>query len=168
MSDAQQDQGESHGDQVAKLARLIDGIQVCMFTTINPEGRLMSRPMAVQEVEFDGDLWFFTKLGGRKAEQIAHKPRVNVSLSSRSSWVSIDGEAEIVRDVAKAKELWNAGIEAWFPDGPEDPEIVLVKVHADGAEYWDTPGAAVVSVLSFVKAKITGKPHHIDDHKVDL
>ena len=168
MSDAQQDQDGSHDEQVAKLARLINGIQVCMFTTSDGEGRLISRPMAVQEVEFDGDLWFFTKLGGRKAEQITRESRVNVSLSSRSSWISIGGEAEIVRDVAKAKELWNAGIEAWFSDGPEDPEIVLVKVHADGAEYWDTPGAAVVSVLSFVKAKITGKPHHIDDHKVDL
>ena len=166
--------GEEHGqdglrdEQVTKLARLIDGIQVCMFTTSDVEGRLMSRPMAVQQVEFDGDLWFFTKAGGRKAEQIGRDPRVNVSLSSRSSWISIAGEAEIVRDVAKAKELWNAGIEAWFPDGPGDPEMMLVKVHADGAEYWDTPGAAVVSVLSFVKAKITGKPHHIDDHKVDL
>jgi general stress protein 26 len=168
MSGEAHGQGESRDEQVAKLARLIDGIQVCMFTTSDVEGRLMSRPMAVQQVEFDGDLWFFTKVGGRKAEQIARNPRVNVSLPSRSSWVSISGEAEIVRDVVKAKELWNAGIEAWFPDGPEDPQIVLVKVHADGAEYWDTPGAVVVSVLSFVKAKITGKPHHIDDHKVDL
>ena len=168
MSDAQQDQDGSYDDHVARLAGLIQGIKVCMLTTIDAEGQLMSRPMALQEVEFDGDLWFFTKLGGRKAGQIAREPRVNVSLSSRSSWISIGGEAEIVRDVAKAKELWNAGIEAWFPDGPEDPGIVLVKVHADGAEYWDTLGAAIVSVLSFVKAKITGKPHHIDDHKVDL
>ena len=168
MSNTQRDGNGSRDEQVAKLARLIDGIKVCMFTTSDGEGRLISRPMAVQEVEFDGDLWFFTKAGGRKAGQIAREPRVNVSLSSRSSWVSIAGEAEIVTDLVKAKELWNAGIEAWFPDGPEDPEIVLVKVHADGAEYWDTPGAAVVSVLSFVKAKITGKPHHIDDHKVDL
>ncbi len=168
MSDVQQDGDGSRDEQVAKLARLIQGIQVCMFTTSDADGRLISRPMAVQQVEFDGDLWFFTKGGGRKAGQIAREPRVNVSLSSRSSWVSIGGEAEIVRDTAKAKELWNAGIEAWFPDGPEDPDIVLVKVHADGAEYWDTPGAVVVSVLSFVKAKVTGKPYHIEDHKVGL
>jgi len=154
--------------EIAKLAGLIKDINVCMFTTAGEDGRLMSRPMAVQEVAFDGDLWFFTKRGGRKAGQIAREPRVNVSLSSRSSWVSISGEAEVVRDPAKAKALWNPGIEAWFPDGPDDPDIVLVKVHADGAEYWDTPGQAIVSVLSFVKAKITGKPHHIEDRKVDL
>jgi len=74
----------------------------------------------------------------------------------------------VVRDAAKAKELWNPGIEAWFPSGPDDPGIVLLKVHAEGAEYWDTPGQVIVSVLSFVKAKITGKPHRIEDRKVNL
>jgi len=167
MSNAPQTPDVSRDDEVAKLAKLIADTQVCMFTTI-ADGRPMSRPMAVQAVEFDGDLWFFTKQGGRKVEQIGREPRVNIAFSSRSSWVSVTGEAEVVRDVAKAKQLWNAGIEAWFPDGPEDPDVVLVKVHADGAEYWDSPGAGVVSVLSFVKAKLTGKPYHIEDVKVDL
>jgi len=153
--------------EVAKLAGLIAETKVCMFTTI-ADGRPMSRPMAVQEVEFDGNLWFFTRSGGRKVEQIGRDARVNVSFSSRSSWVSVTGEADVVGDLAKAKELWNAGIEAWFPDGPEDPDIVLLKVHADGAEYWDGPGQGIVSVLSFVKAKVTGEPYRIEDVKVDL
>jgi len=167
MTTTPQTPDEARDEQAAKLAELIADTQVCMFTTI-ADGCPISRPMAVQEVEFDGDLWFFTKQGGRKVDQINRERRVNVSFSSRSSWVSVTGEAEVVRDVAKAKELWNAGIEAWFPGGPEDPDIVLVKVHADGAEYWDTPGAGVVSVLSFVKAKVTGKPYHIEDRKVEL
>ncbi len=158
---------ECRDEQVAKLAELIADAQVCMFTTID-EGRPISRPMAAQEVEFDGDLWFFTKQGGRKVGQIGHERRVGVTFSSRDSWVSVTGEAEVLRDVAKARELWNAGIEAWFPNGPEDPDIVLLKVHADGAEYWDTPGAGIVSVLSFVKAKVTGRPYHIEDRKVEL
>ena len=167
MTTTPQTPDECRDEHVDKLAELIADTQVCMFTTI-ANGRPMSRPMAVQEVEFDGDLWFFTKQGGRKVDQIGRERRVNVSFSSRSSWVSVTGEAEVVRDVAKAKELWNASIEAWFPDGPEDPDIVLLKVHADGAEYWDTPGAGVVSVLSFVRAKLTGKPYHIEDQKVEL
>ena len=168
MGDTRQDESGSRGEDIARLAQLIHGIRICMFTTSDLDGRLMSRPMAVQEVEFDGDCWFFTKMGSRKAGQIAHEPRVNVSLSSSSSWISIGGNAEIVRDAAKAKALWNAGIEAWFPSGLDDPDVVLVRVQAEGAEYWDTPGATVVSVLSFVKAKVTGKPHHIQDHKVSL
>lgn len=168
MSTAAHDSDGPHEEQVARLAKLMSGIRVSLFTTTDVDGRMMSRPMAVQEVEFDGDQWFFTKVGGRKAEQIARDPRVNVSLSSKSSWISVTGKAELVRDTEKAKQLWNAGIEAWFPNGPEDPEIVLVKVSADGAEYWDTPGAGVVSVLSFIKAHVTGKPYHIEDVKVDV
>ncbi|KHL25859.1 pyridoxamine 5'-phosphate oxidase [Croceibacterium mercuriale] len=168
MSNAQQDPPATHDDEVAKLADLIADTRICMFTTVDSDGRLMSRPMAVQEVEFDGDLWFFTRQGSRKVEQIGQQSRVNVALASRSSWVSVTGIAEVLRDVAKARELWNASISAWFPDGPEDPDIVLVKVHADGAEYWDSPGAGVVSVLSFIKARVTGKPYHIEDTKVDL
>ena len=168
MIDNDRDPGSKPDEAVTKLSQLIEGIKVCMFTTSEEDGRLISRPMAVQEVAFDGDLWFFTKRGGRKAGQIAREQRVNVSLSSRSSWVSVSGTAEVVRDDAKAKELWNPGIEAWFPDGPDDPEVILLRVHADGAEYWDTPGQVIVSVLSFVKAKVTGKPHHIEDRKVDL
>jgi len=101
-------------------------------------------------------------------EQIGRQPRVNVAMSSSSSWISLTGKAEVVRDVEKARALWNAGIAAWFPDGPDDPEIVLLKVRADGAEYWDSPGGGVVSVLSFVKSRLTGNPYHIEDVKVDL
>ena len=168
MSGSPQVPDASRDEDVVKLAELIAGIQVCMFTTTDADGRLMSRPMAVQEVEFDGDLWFFTREHGRKVDQIGREPRVNVALSSRSSWVSVSGRAEVVRDVEKARALWNTGISAWFPNGPDDPELVLVKVHADGAEYWDSPGAAIVSLMSFVKARVTGKPYHIEDEKVDL
>jgi general stress protein 26 len=167
MSNATEIPNAPRDKDVAKIAELIADAQICMLTT-NADGRLMSRPMAAQKVEFDGDLWFFTKRGGRKVDQIGREPRVNAAFSSRSSWVSVTGKAEVVHDVEKAKQLWNSGIEAWFPDGPEDPEIVLLKVHADGAEYWDTPGAGVVSILSFVKAKVTGKPYHIEDEKIDL
>lgn len=168
MSKPQQTPDASRDDEVAKLAGLIADVKVCMFTTRDTDGRMMSRPMAVQEVEFDGDLWFFTRKDGRKVDQLGREPRVNVAFSSRSSWISVTGEAQVVHDVEKARQLWNAGISAWFPDGPEDPEIVLLKVRADGAEYWDSPGAGIVSVLSFVKAHVTGKPYHIEDVKVDL
>lgn len=56
MSDDIQAPDSNHDEAVSKLARLIEGIKVCMFTTTGENGKLMSRPMAVQEVEFDGDL----------------------------------------------------------------------------------------------------------------
>ena len=168
MSGSAPSPGTAHDEGIGKLTELMADMQVAMVTTRDEDGRLVSRPMALQQVEFDGDLWFFTKRDGRKARHIGAEPRVNVTMASRSVWISLTGLAEVVDDVERARQLWNAGIAAWFPDGPEDPDIVLLKIHADGAEYWDTPGAAIVTMISLVKSKLTGRPHHIEDVKVDL
>ena len=60
-------------------------------------------------------------------------------------------------DAAKKRELWNSVVEAWFPDGPDDDGVVLLKVEADSAEYWDSPGGRVATAISFAKAKLTGE-----------
>jgi general stress protein 26 len=83
--------------------------------------------------------------------------------------VSLTGSAAVVTDVAQKKDLWNAGVEAWLPQGPEDPSVALVKVDADSADYWDSPGNRLATALSFVKAKATGdKPATGHHKKVDL
>ncbi len=144
-------------DPVRKVADLLDGERFGMLTTTAPDGTLTSRPMALQEVEFDGDLWFFAEKGSRKIAHLRAHPVVNVTVSGGSSWVSLTGLAEVVEDEARKRELWNAGVEAWFPDGPDDPKVVLLRIDARSAEYWDTPGGRLASIASFVKAKATGQ-----------
>jgi len=143
--------------EVAKVVELAKDIRVGMLTTVDENGHFVSRPMAQQEVEFDGNLWFFSNNQARKVAHIAANPAVSVTLSSKDNWISLSGTAEIVRDDAKAEELWNPFVEAWFPQGPHDDSVVLIKFTSDTAEYWDTPGGRVSSVISFVKAKVTGK-----------
>jgi len=143
-------------DGTAKVAALIKDIRICMLTTVDDDGHLVSRPMAVQQTEFDGDLWFVSDGDARKVDQIQHGTRVNAAFASRDSWLSVAGNAELVHDDAKARELWNPSLEAWFPDGPTTPGLTLVKVHADTAEYWDSPGGKVATLLSYAKAKATG------------
>jgi general stress protein 26 len=145
-----------HTDEVRRVADLLDGARFGMFTTTAPDGTLMSRPMALQETEFDGDLWFYAERGSRKLEHIDAHPQVNVAVSTGSTWVSLTGDASMVEDAQRKRDLWNAGVEAWFPDGPDDPKVVLIRVDASSAEYWDTPGGRVASLISFAKAKATG------------
>ena len=144
---------------VAKLVELAKDIRITMFTTIDAEGHFVSRPMAQQLIEGDGDLWFFAERDSRVVEEIAANPHVGITLSSNDTWISIDGDAHVVDDSAKAKELWNAFVEAWLPQGPEDASVVLIKVDAHTAEYWDSPGGRVASLISLVKAKVTGEPY---------
>lgn len=146
-------------DGPATVHELIKDQHTCMLSTISPDGAIVSRPMATQQTEFDGDLWFFAAADSAKAIEIQRNPRVNAAYAGTSTWVSLSGTASIVRDRAKARELWNPVVEAWFPEGPEDENVVLIHVEADTAEYWDTPGGRVASVISLVKAKVTGKPY---------
>lgn len=143
---------------VARLAELAKDIKIAMLTTVDAEGGFISRPMAQQEIEPDGDLWFFAETDSSAVAHIAANPHVGVTLSSRDTWISIQGTAEVVNDPAKLQALWNAEVEAWLPQGPQDANVRLIKVNGQGAEYWSGPGGKVASVISFVKAKATGKP----------
>jgi general stress protein 26 len=153
----------------AKVAELLKGERFGMLTTTDSEGTLISRPMAMQAVEFDGDLWFFAARDSRKIAHLTARPQVNVAVSSSDTWISLTGTAVVVPDVAKKRELWNSVVEAWFPDGPDDDGVVLLKVEADSAEYWDSPGGRVATAISFAKAKLTGERYSGgENEKVDL
>ena len=122
-------------NEVDILRDLIKDIDIAMLTTITEEG-LVSRPMKTQEVEFDGDLWFFTKKETSKYEEILHNQDVNVAYAGKS-YVSVRGKAEIVEDLNKKKELWNKMYEKIMQSTYDDPNIILIKVNVEAAEYWE-------------------------------
>lgn len=158
----------SHEDHQAKVAELLKDHRFAMFTTRNEHGQLVGRPFTVQEREFDGDLWFIVALDSPAVAQLRQDERVGVTFSKNGNWLSLTGSAAVVDDHAKLEELWSAGVEAWFPDGPSDPNAGLVRFEAAGAEYWDSPGGGVSTVFSFVKSKLTGERMEGDNAKVDL
>ncbi|SER94218.1 pyridoxamine 5'-phosphate oxidase family protein [Actinokineospora terrae] len=153
-------------DPVRTLAKLAGGIRIGMLITRDEHDHLVGRPMAQQETEFDGDMWFFAERGSRKVAHITASPHVGLTLTSSDTWISIDGRAVVVEDRMKARELWNAWVEAWLPQGPDDPSVVLIKVTPTTAEYWDTPGGKVASALSFLKSKATGERYEGGEHEV--
>ncbi|MCS5713765.1 pyridoxamine 5'-phosphate oxidase family protein [Herbiconiux sp. CPCC 205716] len=154
---------------VETLAGLVKDFRFAMLTTVDDQGRLVAHPLTVQEAEFDGDLWFIVGAHASALQNLQVNPTAGVTLSSNDSWVSLTGTAAEVADQAKVKELWSSTLEAWFPEGPDDPEVRLLKFSADGAEYWDSPGGRVATLFSFVKSKVTGEPYEGGDNaKLDL
>ena len=151
---------------VQKIAELAKGIDFAMLTTVDENGDFVSRPMAQQRTDFDGNLWFLSSRDSRKVAQLTANPRVGVALTSRDVWVSVNGTAEVLTDGDKAEELWSPQMEGWFPQGPRDDSVVVVKVTGETAEYWDTPGGLVASVLSLVKVKTTGERYHGNENEV--
>jgi general stress protein 26 len=152
-----------------KVNELIDGIRFAMLTTVDDLGKLVARPLTVQEREFDGDLWFLATRDSTAVTQLGVNPGAGVTLTSGDTWVSLSGTAEMVDDKAKVKKFWNPFVEAWFPEGPDDPNIVLLKFSSDSAEYWDSPGGRIASAISLVKAKVTGEQYDGGENgKVEL
>src|SRR5580765_4157723 len=100
-------------DAQETLFKLIDDARTCMLTTFDAGGALVSRPMATQDTEFDGDVWMFAFSDSPKVQQIQADPRVNLAYSDGQTWVSISGHGEIVRDVARNNEYWNPFAAQW-------------------------------------------------------
>lgn len=136
--------------QVERLGQLIQGIDQVMFTTINPDGSVNSRPMLVQDFEFDGSLWFFTPRSSSKVESIAEDSRINLAFMDPATnrFISMSGCAELIDDELIKKKMWNSRFQQWFGDGFGDPDLVLIRVFVLHAEYWDTPHSEVEEVFS--------------------
>ena len=162
-----QNDTKSRHDSVNKLGELIKDSKFAMLTTIHEDGSLRSRPMATQQVEFNGDLWFFTGLGTSKVHELREHQQVNVAYSNPddNSYVSVSGTASIMRDRDKMRELWNPAYKAWFPKGLDDPDICLLKVEVQGAEYWDAANSKLVQLAGFVKAVVTGTRYDAGENR---
>ncbi len=152
---------------VGKLWDMIKDIRVAMMTTVDDDGTLRSRPMWVQQKEFDGDLWFFTHASSHKVFEVARTHQVGLAFAEpkEEDYVSVSGEAELVRDRAKAGELWSEWLKTWFPQGLDDPDLALIRVRVEKAEYWDAPSSAMVHLYGYAKSRVTGEPPSPGDNK---
>ena len=157
-----------HQASIRHLADLIHGVEIAMLTTTNGHGQLVSRPLGTQDVEFDGDLWFATSKNSPKVAEIRANPGVNVAYASttKNTYVSVSGRARISHDRAKIEALWSPAMSVFFPGGKDDPELCLIHVQAESAEYWDGPGTALGKALYFVMTAITDNPGTMTDNDV--
>ena len=148
-----------------KLWGMMKGVQIAMLTTMDG-GHLRARPMAASQSQFDGTLWFFTRADSHKVEEgVGNQVGVSYSDSNRQDYVSLSGRAELVTDKSVIKEHWAEYVRTWFPKGVEDPNIALLKVNIDAAEYWDAPNSKMVHAYGYVKAVVTGEPPHPGENK---
>jgi general stress protein 26 len=161
----------NHDAEIKKFSALIKDVKFAMLTSVDSNGKMHSCPMTTQQTEFDGSLWFFISKKGHKMADMLAEPSVNLSYSKPDDqvYVSVTGTAELVEDREKAEELWSPMYKAWFKDGLEDPDLGLLKVDVEKAEYWDAPGGGVAQLIGFAKAMLTGQKAKVAEHeKINL
>jgi len=145
--------------QMQKLADLIGEASIAMLTTEEADGSLRSRPLATLQMDSAGKLWFFTAMSSGKVGEIDQHRKVNLSYANldKQDYVSISGHARLFRDPEKMKELWTPWVEPWFPDGVNDPDLGLLEVTVDDAEYWDAPASRTQRLFGLAKALSTAR-----------
>ena len=117
-------------------------IDICMLTTKTASGDLESRPMTNNsQVDYDGDSYFFAYDDCTAAREIETDPRVDLSyihapLIGKSTYISVTGEAELIRDREQMKKHWVKELNVWFKQGLDTPGLVMIKVQASRLKYW--------------------------------
>ena len=145
-------------EAIDKLKSLIDGNKVAIFCTELDKLPIKSRPMAVQEVDDEGNLWFISSETSNKNFEIEKDDDVQLffSNSSSSQFLSFYGHATIYNDEATIEEIWNPVAKAWFEEGKEDPKVTVIKVSPKNVYYWDTKDGKIISVIKMAGAAILG------------
>jgi general stress protein 26 len=154
----------------AKLGELIRDIGIALLTTVDEEGRFHTRPVQTLDFEANQVLWFFTDRGSPKADELRRDERVSLGYAdpSKHTYAAVSGIATLVHDPAKARELWTLEQRAYYPEGPQDPRLALLRVQIERAEYWIAPGrisyllAAARAALSGVPVAVIGENRKID------
>jgi general stress protein 26 len=154
-------QRTSHSDpgDLAKLRELILDIRVALLTTTDRDGRFHTRPVQTLEVEADRTLWFFTDWSSPKVDELNHNVRVSLGYAdpAKKVYVAVTGASRLMRDREKAKELWSVEQRAYYPEGPEDERLALLRVDIERAEYWIAPGR-ISYIVAAMTAAVTGTP----------
>lgn len=151
------------------IAKLLENIDVAMFTTIGADGYLVSRPLSTQKASFDGErVWFFVEADSPKVAEIRRNKKVNLAYASKdkNTYVSLAGDARANRDKDKIDELWSDAYKAYFPRGKADPNLALLEVQVRTVEYWDGPGSWLGKAVSFAIARITKNEEVMGENRI--
>ena len=145
-------------DAVKKLKDLAKSAEICLFTTSLNKVPLNTRPMGAQQVDEEGNIWFFSMKDSHKNDEIEQDNKVQLFFANKGSneYLSVYGEASEVEDKEKAKELWNPLAKAWFKDGVDDPNLSLLMIKPLDVYYWDTKTNKAVSLIKIAVSAITG------------
>lgn len=151
---------------IALLKEMTENVRICMFTTVSLKDELSARPMATVKVEDDGSIWFFSNEYDLKSKEISKDNQVMLAYSdpAKNTYITVNGKAKLINDQVRKEAYFSPAVKAWFPDGLEDPRLILICVEPVAAEYWDGTSSKVVVAFNMLKAIVTGDEYDAGKH----
>jgi general stress protein 26 len=138
---------ETKDETKKTLIELLRGFDNVMVATNAGNGTMHARPMAVAAVEDNGEVWFVTEDFSDKVDEVESDHRAVVTGQGKTAFVSLSGEIDLIRDRERVRALWKDSWKVWFPEGKDDPDILLMRLRPDIGEYWDNRGMKGVRYL---------------------
>ena len=154
-------------EDLSRVRDLIERMPIGMLITLDGNEQPRSRPLQTLELDEHGCLWFFVGADSPKVDEMSRQhDRVGVSYSdsAKQDYLSISGRGRLSRDRNRMKQLWSPWVKIWFPKGVDDPDLALLAIEIDRAEYWDAPGSAVKRLYGLAKARATGDTDALGEH----
>ena len=158
-------------EAIAKLKELTKEVNICMFTTIDETGNLMSRPMVTTLIDEEGNAWFFTNEFSEKIQEVSKDNIVNLIYSHpvKNIYVNVKGTCSLIIDRSKMAELWEPTLDAWFPGGLDDPKICLLKVSTETAHFWNNASSKMGLLFQMIASIAKGDQYkETEKGKLDL
>jgi general stress protein 26 len=150
---------------IDRVWEIIDKVGVAMLATRFPGG-LRARPLEARPERDAGVIWFVTDLASGKEHEVEAEHDVCLVFVDAADKVhlSITARAEVRRDPDKAAQIWKLTDNAWW-NGPDDPNVCLLRVRPITAELWDGPASVVVTAFEFAKTWITGAEPNLGENR---
>ena len=134
----------------------IADIKFTMLVTHDSSGKMQSRPFTTQAAGHDGAVWFFTRRDAEAATVVERDPEVLLCYADPSAhrFISCRGEASLSHDRQLIEQWWNPAYKIFFPEGRDDPLLVLMRVHVSKADIWDSDASKMSQLFEMGKAAL--------------
>ena len=150
----------------ARVWDIVEKAFICMMVTRFDEG-MRARPLEARPDRDEGVIWFLTDIRGLKDDEVEQDPHVCLTFVNQKEkvYLSLTGEASVHRDTDRARALWNEAQKVWWPGGPDDPNVRVIRFEPHRADMWDGPASSAVATFEFAKARLTGKKPNLGEKR---
>lgn len=158
-------------EAIEKFRDLVKDVTICMFTTIDENHELTSRPMFTSNVDEEGNVWFFTNEFSEKINEVSKDNLVHLIYShpAKNIYVDVKGTCSLIIDKKKMEELWDPALKNWFPQELEDPKICLIKIATETAHFWNHSSSKMGLLFGMIRSITKGDQYkETEKGKLDL
>ena len=151
--------------ELLRIARdTIESVTYCFAITVSQHGEANARIILPRKLEEDWSVDFGTIKTSRKYREIESSDRLTLAYQNDHdrAYVSLLGQPLIIDDIELKRSRWSAFTEAqrefalrWNPKGPDDPDLVYVRLMTKRIEIWSSEHGVMPEPIGYSAAVLT-------------